>query len=31
VVVSQDGDVRFVRWQRDAVTYWPYLVGALLA
>jgi hypothetical protein len=31
VVVSQDGDVRFVRWQRDAVMYWPYLVGGLLA
>src|SRR5262249_2722069 len=31
VVVSQDGDVRFVRWHRDAVTYWSYLVGGLLA
>jgi len=31
VVISQDGDVRFVRWHRDAVTYWPYLAGGLLA
>jgi len=22
IVVSQDGGVRFIRWQDDAVTYW---------
>ncbi len=31
VVVSQDGGVRFACWQADAVTYWHYLSGHLLA
>jgi hypothetical protein len=31
VVVSQDGGVRFACWQDDAVTYWHYLSGHLLA
>lgn len=31
VIVSQDGGVRFACWQRDAVTYWHYLSGHLLA
>ena len=25
VVVSQDGDVRFVGWHNEKLTYWPYL------
>jgi hypothetical protein len=30
VVLSQDGGVRFVRWSRDAVTYWDQLaIGSL--
>jgi hypothetical protein len=31
VIVSQDGGVRFACWQDDAVTYWHYLSGHLLA
>ena len=31
VIVSQDGGVRFACWQNDAVTYWHYLSGHLLA
>jgi hypothetical protein len=31
IVVSQDGGVRFAYWHEDAVTYWHYLSGHLLA